>query len=334
MTLDFDPREKRLVRQFASLGGTTGELLRRLVVPQRAAGSRAKNRPRGLRKGTTRPHGYAFYVPASADRCGAALSPLKAMGRFRQEAAVADARGIVYRPKTPRNTSGFYRFTPDRPGDLRAGKLQMLAHRGRSGRNAVRRGSASAHGSRSDGSTSIDPDPDLEVGAPSCFQQARARGGAAFNRLEGIFRGEDGRSIYFVSTSGGDRRGPSRDGLRPALALRAGDRRHGKQDELVLGVRIARGQRARVARQPVHHARAAAILFCEDDAHRRSRSPIRSPAASSNVNRLVGLGRRAKPFHVRGERAQPERVRRRVLQPRRRDPVRERISATARRAAA
>jgi hypothetical protein len=36
--------------------------------------------------------------------------------------------------------------------------------------------------------------------------------GHAFNRLEGTFRGEDGVSMYFVSTSGGDTRGPDGDG--------------------------------------------------------------------------------------------------------------------------
>lgn len=47
-----------------------------------------------------------------------------------------------------------------------------------------------------------DPDPNLEGGALSCFRQGRNLGGAAFSRLEGIFRGEDGRSIYFACACG------------------------------------------------------------------------------------------------------------------------------------
>src|SRR4051812_38221733 len=79
----------------------------------------------------------------------------------------------------------------------------MLGIKGKPGANLNRGQSVGAH-LDVEWTDIRSPDPDLEHGAPTCFAQARTRGGAAFNRLEGIYRSHDGRSIYFVSTSGGD----------------------------------------------------------------------------------------------------------------------------------
>ena len=51
-----------------------------------------------------------------------------------------------------------------------------------------------------------EPDPDLErlSDADSTFNQGWGKGGAKFNRLEGCW--EDDGTIFFVSTSGGDRK--------------------------------------------------------------------------------------------------------------------------------
>jgi hypothetical protein len=47
------------------------------------------------------------------------------------------------------------------------------------------------------------PNPAVVTSSTSCFAQGFAKGGARFNRLEGVFRGDDG-TMYFVSTSGGN----------------------------------------------------------------------------------------------------------------------------------
>ena len=52
-----------------------------------------------------------------------------------------------------------------------------------------------------------DPDPEVtDVDTQAVYKQGHAKGGATFNRLEGICADEKGR-IYFTSTSGGDSRG-------------------------------------------------------------------------------------------------------------------------------
>ena len=73
------------------------------------------------------PHGYVFEVPANATELTAA-KPIKAMGKFEHEAAaVHHATGIVYLTED-RHHSLFYRYIPDKPGQLHhGGRLQALA---------------------------------------------------------------------------------------------------------------------------------------------------------------------------------------------------------------
>src|SRR3546814_2570640 len=86
-----------------------------------------------------KPHGYVFEVPASARGMVDPL-PLKALGRFRHEAAAVDPRtGIVYLTED-RDDGLFYRLLPERKGRLAAGgRFQVLAfserERGRDARN-------------------------------------------------------------------------------------------------------------------------------------------------------------------------------------------------------
>jgi secreted PhoX family phosphatase len=218
--------------------------------------------------------------------------PLKWMGRFAHEAAVADARGIVYQTEDAGNTSGFYRSIPHGAGDLtRGGTLEMLAIKG------------SRQASLINGQTlgvrlpvewvKIDtPDPDLEGGAARCFTQGQSKGGAAFNRLEGIFPDQDGRSIYFVSTSGGEK------GYGQLWHYVPADGEHADEDYLVLVFESPAGS---VLDSPDNMCvtPSGAILFCEDDANAlgvddHDTHPL-APGIE-NVNRLIGLGLCGEPF--------------------------------------
>ncbi len=77
--------------------------------------------------GLSRDHGWVFEVPA-ARRGLTNPVPLTAMGRFNHEAAAVDPRtGIVYLTED-RDDSLFYRFLPNRPGELaRGGLLEAMA---------------------------------------------------------------------------------------------------------------------------------------------------------------------------------------------------------------
>lgn len=157
-------------------------------------------------------HGYVFEVPAEGVGGG---EPLRAMGRFSHEAAAVDpVTGNVYLTEdaTP---SGLYRFVPDTPGRLAAGgRLEML----RIGTSSAQTYGDSAP--RDYGVTSwVEiPIPDPGHLDPPTVAQGISRGGAQFERLEGIWVGEG--KIYFVSTSGGPQRGqifeldPATDRLR------------------------------------------------------------------------------------------------------------------------
>ena len=174
-----------------------------------------------------RRHGYVFDVPSTGASDAVAL---KGLGRFSHEAVAVDpATGIVYLTEdaTP---SGFYRFVPSTPGDLTAGKLQMMAIDGKPDLYRDTTGASFAVTSWVD----ID-NPDPGVGETSTVQQGLAKGGTAITRGEGAWYGAgatgpgngngqgnaNGRGngngvgrgngnggsgtgdIYFISTSGG-----------------------------------------------------------------------------------------------------------------------------------
>ncbi len=282
MTLDFDTKRKRLVHQFVSIGGTfvncSGGWSR-----NNSGWITCEETTAGVTSGFEKPHGYNFFVPASADSTVAAVA-LKAMGRFAHEASVADDRGIVYQTEDSGNNSGLYRFIPNDPRNLLAGgSLQMLAVTG----NPV---ALMFTGQRVGVRLPVHwvpipvPDPNLEGGGMSCFAQGRAAGGAAFNRLEGIFRAHDGESMYFISTSGGTaQRGqlwhyiPDEDGDRLVLVF-----------ESPLGSVLDSPDNLCITPN-------GGILFCEDDASGdRDTHPL-APGIT-DVNRLIGLGIAGEPF--------------------------------------
>ena len=149
-----------------------------------------------------REHGYNFEVPALADG-EVAAEPLKAMGRFVHEAIAVDPdTGIVYQTED-RGTSGFYRFIPAVPGNLRAGgKLQMLALKDRP-RYDTRTGQRMGKPLPVAWVDIADPDPaNAATDALAVYKQGFAQGGTTFSRLEGAWYA-DGK-IFFHATDGGD----------------------------------------------------------------------------------------------------------------------------------
>ena len=289
VTLDFDVRSRRVVREFVSLSGTavncSGGLAYRdagwITCEETTVGVvNAAGNPTGW----TRRHGYAFLVPADANQTVHA-QPILGMGRFAKEAALADnATGIVYVTEDSGNNSGFYRYLPVDPANLHAGGLlQMLAVKGTPQYDT-------RTGQRPDAPLAVEwvtidhPDPgEVVTASNSCFAQGFAKGGARFNRLEGIFRTHRG-SFVFVSTSGGDAERGQMWEYAPAagggwLALRfesAGTEMLESPDNLCVTPN-------------------GGILFCEDDAAGNGDSHPLAPDIA-DVNRLIGLSPDGVPF--------------------------------------
>ncbi len=206
-TLVVDPVTRSLVYDFVSLSGTVRNCAGGptpwgtwISCEETIVGPSQSN-------AFTQKHGYAFEVSA-ASYTEVVPVPLKAMGRFSHEALAVDpATGIVYETEDA-NPAGFYRFIPNRPGgpgrpaELAAGgMLQMLAIRNNP-RYDTRTGQTMGRQLQTVWVDISDPDPNLEAGATSVFNQGLARGGCIFARLEGCWYGDG--SIFFVSTSGGN----------------------------------------------------------------------------------------------------------------------------------
>lgn len=283
VTIDFDPVAMRPVREFVSLCGTTVNCAGGLAYRD-AGWLTCEETTADHRQGYDRPHGYTFLVPADAN--GPALPlPLTEMGRFAKEAAVADNQtGIVYQTEDAGNNSGFYRFLPRDVADLsRGGRLQMLkvsdapAFTGWTGQTV----GTVLHCEWVDIGN---PDPNLAAGQPSCFAQGRAQGGGAFNRLEGIWRGE-GNKMFFVSTSGGE---AQRGQLWEYRATSA--------DKGLLRL-VFQSPSSAVLDSPDNMCvtPSGAILFCEDDAS-NDNDPHPLAPGFANVDRLIGLSRDGVPF--------------------------------------
>ena len=142
------------------------------------------------------------------------------------------------------------------------------------------------------------PNPDPVTGSASCFAQGRAAGGAAFNRLEGLFRGEDGRSMFFVSTSGGTIKGPDGDGFGQLWHYVPGDRRYQEDDQLVL---VFESSANKTLESPDNLCISpnGGIVFCEDDAVGGTPEDTHPLAPGiEGVNRMIGLGPKGEPFEL------------------------------------
>jgi len=213
-TLVVDPNTKTIIRDFASLSGTLINCAGGptpwgswISCEETTLGPSIRTKSRGVKTGGfSKPHGYCFEVPASANGPVPPV-PLKAMGRFTHEAISVDRKsGIVYLTEDY-NPAGFYRFLPKKNKRLvEGGLLQVLAivdkdeYDTRTGQKPL-----ATYGARW---VSIDdPDPaTADMDPLSVFKQGRAKGAALFNRLEGCCNDGNGR-IYFTSTSGGDAKG-------------------------------------------------------------------------------------------------------------------------------
>lgn len=75
-----------------------------------------------------RDHGYCFSIPVTADTALTQPEPLRRLGRFRRGGIAVDRySGVIY--QTEAGSQGrLYRFVPETPGAVDAGRLQVLAH--------------------------------------------------------------------------------------------------------------------------------------------------------------------------------------------------------------
>jgi uncharacterized protein len=154
----------------------------------------------GTGTGWAKNHGYVFEVDAAAESPVEA-KPLPALGRFVHEAVAIDPRtGIVYLTED-RGTSGFYRFVPDRRGNLTEGTLQMLAVSGEPAYD-TRLGQQQGQRLAVEWVDIADPDPaSAEADSLAVYLKGLALGSATFARLEGCLWGN--QAAYVVSTNGG-----------------------------------------------------------------------------------------------------------------------------------
>lgn len=214
-TLVIDPKTNTLIRDFVSLSGTLINCAGGptpwgswITCEETTLGPSVRTRASDGRKtgGYPKPHGYCFEVPASANSEVVPV-PLKAMGRFTHEAVAVDRRtGIVYLTEDY-NPSGFYRFIPKRNKRLaEGGVLQMLAVEGKPEFD-TRTGQITGGSLASIWVTIDEPDPAAaDIDPSAVYKQGKAKGGAAFARLEGCEIDRSGR-VYFTATSGGERKG-------------------------------------------------------------------------------------------------------------------------------
>jgi len=147
-------------------------------------------------------HGYVFEVPSGAKGL-VDPNPLKAMGRFKHEAACIDPRtGVVYMTEDLQNGL-FYRYLPNDRRNLAAGgRLQVLGFVGQA----------------TDADTRNQEDAELFAqgnwknvrwididGVDNPYDDLRmrghAKGAAFFARGEGLWWGQN--ELYFTATSGG-----------------------------------------------------------------------------------------------------------------------------------
>jgi len=298
ITIDYDPKQHRVVREFISLNGTIVNCAGGLAYRD-AGWLTCEETVAGVKNGWQQPHGYTFLVSKDAHGTVPEI-PLKALGRFSKEAAVADNwTGIVYQTEDPGSGvgAGFYRFLPEDKRDLtRGGKLQMLRVKHQPQYDA-REGQTIGRELEVDWVTIANPDPSLEAGEPGCFAQGFALGGAKFNRLEGIYRGNRG-AILFLSTSGGDAKNGdvNSDGFREGYGqLWLYKPRHHDRGTLEL-VYESTGVDALDSPDNLCVTPAGGMLFCEDDAGSNDNDTHPLAPGITDVNRLVGLGRDGQPF--------------------------------------
>ncbi|MGQ0793379.1 MAG: alkaline phosphatase PhoX [Deltaproteobacteria bacterium] len=297
VTLDYDPIRRRLVRDFVSLNGTIVNCAGGFSFGD-SGWITCEETVAGPNQGWGQKHGYSFLVPASANSAVSA-SPITAMGRFSHEACVADFNGIVYQTEDAGSGrgSGFYRYIPNNPNNLLAGgSLQILAIKNIP-QYDTREGQTVGQVFPIEWVAITTPDPDLENGATSVFNQGFAQGAALFNRLEGIWRGDDG-SIFFVSTSGGDAKSGdvNSDGFREGYGQLWHFRATSQSAGLLTLVFESSRQSELDSPDNIVVTPRGGILFCEDDAGGNDDDTHPLAPGVTDVNRLIGLTPKGEPF--------------------------------------
>jgi len=198
--------DRRVKSQYASLGGT----IRNCAggpTPWGSWVSCEENFNTGT-VGVVR-HGYNFEVPAKAAIRVANPEPLVAMGRFNHEAVAVEPRtGWVYQTED-RGDSCFYRFIPNKKGDLRSGGVLEALKITDSRAPNVEPGTGSAD--TSTGYLGLKNVPlsvtwvrinDFDPVDDTVRVEARSQGAARFSRGEGAWYGNG--LTYFVCSNGGD----------------------------------------------------------------------------------------------------------------------------------
>jgi secreted PhoX family phosphatase len=199
-TIVYDYKSGRVEQQYLSLVGTIRNCAGG-TTPWGSWLTCEEDTSRAGSNGLTRDHGWVFEVPAR----GRGLTrpvPLTAMGRFNHEAAAIDPRtGIVYLTED-RDDSLFYRFLPDRRGELtRGGRLQALAFRDRGLGTDSRNWSGTELPLQQWRAAEWINLDEVEAPQDDLRKRGHALGGVRFARGEGIHFGDG--ELYFCCTNGG-----------------------------------------------------------------------------------------------------------------------------------